>query len=73
MSGLLSRHDDLASRLARVEEGAADKRLTEYIATRIDILKIAAATLGELGFEEETVGVYDIVQTAAYLAGDEVQ
>lgn len=67
----MSRHDDLVARLARIEAGLADQRLAEYIATRIDILKIAAATLGELGFDEETVGVYDIVQTAAFLSGDE--
>jgi hypothetical protein len=70
VSGPLSRHDDLVARLARIEGGLADQRFAEYVASRIDLLKIAQATIGELELEES--GVYDVVTVARFLAGDEV-
>ena len=68
-SGPLSsrRHDDLVARLSRIEEGLADQRLAQYIAARIDILKIAAATIGEM----DDAGVYDVVTVARFLVGEE--
>ena len=65
----MSRHEDLVARLARIEDGLADQRLAEFIAERIDILKIAAATIGEM--EMDDAGVYDVVTVARFLVGEE--
>ena len=65
----MSRHDDLVTRLARIDQGLAEQRLAEFIAERIDILKIAQATIGEM--EMDDAGVYDVVTVARFLAGEE--
>lgn len=66
----MARHDDLVRRLARIEEGLNDQRVAEMIAERIDVVKIAAATLGELGFEDTDMDAFAIVSMARFLVGE---
>jgi hypothetical protein len=67
----LSRHEHLVTRLARIREGLADQRMAEFIAERIDILKIAAATLGEIEDSGCDTTLTDVVDVARFLAGEE--
>jgi hypothetical protein len=69
----LSRHDDLVTRLARIETGLAESRFAEYVAQRIDLLKIAKATIGELEYDEDAMDIFGLVQVASFLAGDQVE
>lgn len=65
-----SEHESLVVRLARIREGLADQRMAEYIAERIDILKIAAAVLGEIEEDGRDTSLTDVVDVARFLAGE---
>ena len=65
----MSRHNDLVSRLARIERGLEDQRFVEYVADRIELLQIAQSVIAEMEMDEPAV--YDVVTVARFLAGEE--
>lgn len=66
---VLPRHDELVKQLARIHENTADQRFVEFVAERVDLLKIANAVIGELEYED--AAIYDVVTVARFLTGED--